>query len=418
MMYYLLQVNVLLIAFYLIYKLLLSQLTFYRLNRFILMSIPLTALLIPFLRTSGFNEVAASYVLPMVSLINEDLPFTELKSSKSWAPILGWIYLSGLVFFSIRFLVAISGLVGYLRNMDFKKENGLKIALVSTKEQSFSFFNFIVINQKDAGIYDMIVSHEEVHVRLFHSVDKVIAELLSCIFWFNPVVHYLKKDVTNNHEFEVDSILGTSKEEGEYIHGLSQSFPLLSERKLANSFSSKSNLLKRITMMTKAPSNSASKLNYLLLIPAAMLAVLSFSCAEQLEDNLSTEAPSPPAVPDDVYSGERVKEVTEMPQYTGGNEALYVFMAETIKYPEEAKKEGLSGVVYISFVVDVKGAVTDAKVVKGIHPVLDNAALEVVKMMPDWIPGKIGDKEVSVEFMLPISFKLNDSEQGDKKKSE
>ena len=426
MMYYFIQVNILLIVFYLIYKLLLSQLTFYKLNRLVLLLIPIISFIIPFLRPAELNVVAASYMLPMVSLVNEDLAFTEFQTSTNWTLLLGWVYIAGLTFFASRFLVTISNLIGYLQKIDFKNENGLRIAIVSNNEQSFSFFNYIVINQKDIEIYDMIVSHEKVHVRLLHSVDKVCAELLSSIFWFNPITHYMKKDISNNHEFEVDNILGTSKEEGEYIRGLSQTLPILSEKKLANSFNSNSNLLKRITMMTKNPSNGASKLNYLLLIPAAVLAILSFSCAEQLEDNLNSDVsvktnpppPPPPPVPDDVYSGDRVNEVTEMPMYTGGNEALYAFMAEAIKYPEEAKKEGLSGVVYISFVVDSKGVVTDVEVAEGVHPVLDNAALEVVKKMPAWVPGKIGDKEVAVEFMLPISFKLDNSDAGGKKTNE
>ena len=79
-------------------------------------------------------------------------------------------------------------------------------------------------------------------------------------------------------------------------------------------------------------------------------------------------------------------------------------MGANIKYPKETKKEGN---VHVSFVIDEKGNVTDAKVVKGVSTLLDNEALRVVKAMPKWTPGQDKGKNVKVKMTLPINFKLS-----------
>ena len=96
----------------------------------------------------------------------------------------------------------------------------------------------------------------------------------------------------------------------------------------------------------------------------------------------------------------------EMPQFPGGQEAMQKFIAENIRYPMMAKENGIQGRVYVEFVVNEKGAVTNPRVIRGVDPNLDREALRVVQAMPNWKPGKQRNKAVKVSITLPVNFKL------------
>ena len=98
--------------------------------------------------------------------------------------------------------------------------------------------------------------------------------------------------------------------------------------------------------------------------------------------------------------------VEEMPEFPGGNEALMKFIMENIRYPAEAGKVNAQGNVIVNFVVKSSGKVENAKVVKSVHPALDNEALRVIGLMPDWKPGTQRGKAVDVSYTLPIQFTL------------
>jgi periplasmic protein TonB len=99
--------------------------------------------------------------------------------------------------------------------------------------------------------------------------------------------------------------------------------------------------------------------------------------------------------------------VEEMPSFPGGEGELAKFLAANIVYPQIAKESGIQGTVYVSFVVDSKGKVTDVRVLRGIGGGCDEEALRVVRMMPSWRPGKQNGQSVRVQFNMPIRFQLN-----------
>jgi periplasmic protein TonB len=98
--------------------------------------------------------------------------------------------------------------------------------------------------------------------------------------------------------------------------------------------------------------------------------------------------------------------VEEQPGYPGGDEARIKFLQENIKYPEEAKELGVQGKVFVTFVVEVDGSITDVRVLRGIGAGCDEEAVRVVKSMPRWVPGKQRGQPVRVQFNLPIKFTL------------
>lgn len=98
--------------------------------------------------------------------------------------------------------------------------------------------------------------------------------------------------------------------------------------------------------------------------------------------------------------------VEEMPEFPGGEEALRKFIATSVKYPVIAQENGIQGRVYVSFVVNTKGKVTDVKIARGVDPNLDKEAIRVVNSMPAWKPGKQRGKAVKVSYTVPINFVL------------
>jgi len=114
------------------------------------------------------------------------------------------------------------------------------------------------------------------------------------------------------------------------------------------------------------------------------------------------EAPAEPVVTNKVY-----EIVQEMPSYEGGLSAMAKFISRNTKYPAPARRIGLEGTVFVSFVINYAGKVTDVKVVKGISAECDNEAARVIASMPPWKAGIQNGIPVSVRMIMPIKFALN-----------
>jgi TonB family protein len=111
-------------------------------------------------------------------------------------------------------------------------------------------------------------------------------------------------------------------------------------------------------------------------------------------------------------SGERYVDnyyfyVDELPEYPGGEKALRRMIAQNLRFPEVAQLNGIQGRVYITFIVNEEGKVTDTVIARGVHTALDNEALRVVNQMATWKPGKQNGKLVKVCYTIPINFVLN-----------
>ncbi|NWJ53447.1 MAG: TonB family protein, partial [Bacteroidetes bacterium] len=96
--------------------------------------------------------------------------------------------------------------------------------------------------------------------------------------------------------------------------------------------------------------------------------------------------------------------VEKNPEFKGGLDAMLDFLKKNTHYPEEAKKQGIQGTVFIYFTISKTGTISDVKVLKGISKECDEEAIRVVKAMPNWIPGQTDGKDVPVVFQIPIKF--------------
>jgi protein TonB len=98
--------------------------------------------------------------------------------------------------------------------------------------------------------------------------------------------------------------------------------------------------------------------------------------------------------------------VETMPAFPGGDQALFKFLGENVKYPVIAQENGIQGRVICQFVVNKDGSIVDVEVVRPVDPSLDKEAIRVIKSMPNWSPGKQRGKSVRVKYTLPVNFKL------------
>ena len=128
--------------------------------------------------------------------------------------------------------------------------------------------------------------------------------------------------------------------------------------------------------------------------------------AEVEQNEVIEEYVAPEVVEEEVVEQEIFKIVEEMPAFPGGEAKLMEYVAKNVKYPQIARETGVQGRVYVNFVVEPDGSVSNVSVLRGIGGGCDEEAIRVVKNMPKWKPGKQRGKAVRVSYMLPVNFKL------------
>jgi len=175
--------------------------------------------------------------------------------------------------------------------------------------------------------------------------------------------------------------------------------------------------------MSKSKTQKVMLLKMVFVLPFALFLTIVFSSIITERVNAQHDASElGSSVINQKPQGEEVFTVVEkMPEYPGGEEERVNFLVKNIKYPEEARKNGISGTVFITFIIEKSGEITNIKVLKGVDEILDNEAIRVISIMPDWKPGMQRGKPVRVQFNMPIQFNLDTgakkNKDGDKKAS-
>lgn len=105
------------------------------------------------------------------------------------------------------------------------------------------------------------------------------------------------------------------------------------------------------------------------------------------------------------------------PEFPGGEDAMIKFIQANVVYPEKSREMGEQGTVYVQFVVNTDGSITDIVILKGVSELLDEEAMRVIKLMPNWKPGVQNGKPVRVRYQIPIKFAIDYGRKNKKKKS-
>lgn len=121
------------------------------------------------------------------------------------------------------------------------------------------------------------------------------------------------------------------------------------------------------------------------------------------EGEKAEEAPPPPPVEEEVMMFAAVE---EKPTFPGGEAEFYKYLGKNVKYPQMEAEQGIEGRVFIEFVVDKDGSITEVKTARGVSPGLDKEAARVMKASPKWSPGKQNGRPVKVRYVIPINFDL------------
>jgi protein TonB len=144
---------------------------------------------------------------------------------------------------------------------------------------------------------------------------------------------------------------------------------------------------------------------FLTLLCAALLSPSASSAQVVTQEPLDEVVQPAPPVEE---GAEQIYDIVEeMPEYPGGQEAMFKFLSQSIVYPQEMVDAGVRGRVYVEFIVRQDGGITDATVLRGVAGPLDQEAIRVVKTMPKWMPGRQNGKPVDVRYRLPIAFHLD-----------
>ncbi len=292
----------------------------------------------------------------------------------------------------------------------FAIPRGASLVLLDDDTAPYSFFRQIVVGTRGLGDEELrcILAHESFHVSHFHSLDILFARLMCCMAWFNPFAWLMVRELRAVQEFQADAASVGACGREDYLHLLYRQVTGHGYGHITNNFQS-INIKNRIVMMNKSKTRfGAWKLAAALPVVALLLTVgckpAATETAEPAEQAAVTEATVEPVLFN--YSEDSLPEGFTAPEYEGGMEALYKYLAENIHYPEQAKADGIQGRVLIRFVVMTDGSIVNVEVANGIDGGCDEEAVRVVKGMPKWKPAIYEGKPVNVQYCIPINFKL------------
>lgn len=456
---YLLQTNLYLILFMGFYTLVLKNETFFRQNRIYLNTSILLSFLIPFINSDWFRDLFITQkvreAVP-VQLIYDTIIVGANEEKSTWniADILFWIYASGAAILFIRFIVRLALL-----------RSNLKVV----KGSAFSFFDLLVLD-KDLPESRIIMAHEKVHMREWHSADILFIELAAIINWFNPVIYLYKKEIRHIHEFIADEEAASNMHsKSDYAMLLFSNVLGVQPNQLSNNFFNNSLLKRRIIMLNKNKSRRTGLWKYGFSVPLFALMLIFSAATASSENNIlsidakknlplldiisdreigglsqkengnpinkeSVSQDSGKKSSEDTYTLKKLierniknsKSVTDrdtipsnkkneivdfasvevLPEFQDGMKGWIEYLKANLKYPEEAKKNKITGRVIMSFVVDKTGGLEDIKVLRGVEKSLDEEALRILRTSPKWKPGIQNGRPVKVAYTMPIFFQL------------
>lgn len=278
---YLLESSLCLLVFYFLYKAFFQRNTFFQANRFYLLSGAIFSFIIPALHFTWQQE-EVQFFAPMMN--GSEIIVFGFNESLQQAPIpyltLGQlillVYTLGVIFFSIRLLRRLYHLYKITQHDSTENQEGISTFYTDLQDTS-SFFTWLFFNPRhhheDAKL---IIEHELVHIRQWHSVDVIVMEILTIINWFNPIVHLYNRSLRETHEFIADKIVASlADSKYHYAKLLVNEVSKSINPALSNTFASL--IKKRLLMLSTQNSKKRKGLYYFMILPTLMLLMILFS---------------------------------------------------------------------------------------------------------------------------------------------
>lgn len=440
--------------------LLLSRETFHRFNRWMLIGMMVTSLVVPSIHITTEHPTAINNTIykatqdmqdvyppepNMTGFIDADV-FTEY----SWESMLILVYLIGfvvmIVFTIVQLVMIARNIRGGLRHTDDK---GNTVVLKPGKFAPFSFLHYIVMSVDDyENNRQAILTHEQEHIRLLHSWDNIFVSLMKILQWFNPFIYLLSRDLDTVHEYEADeAVINNGIDAKTYQQLLVVKATGMRLQTLVNSLN-RTSLKKRIIMMYQTKSNRWLMLKAIIALPVLAVTIGAFATpkiaepianaieridvsAKQMTKEIEEAITTAPAEPketkkeseapvktekaaqpsnaeetpivEDEESEETISWIhnpDQAPLYPGGNAALMSFIKENLQRPADIEP-GTAIVLTISIKKDGE--------VYYIGTPVNNDELSqnleaLRKKMPNWTPARQRGEKVDAVYQIPLTF--------------
>ncbi len=399
---------------YLSYEFLFRKEAYFRFSRIFLLSSVFLVIFLPLLPYNAVSVISKTpFTLGEIVIYSQLSHFTldEVVISANSQPdyffstftigsILLTIYILGVIIRSLLFIFRLFQIQSLIRRSKTMNSDGLNFVFAEKGSPTYSFLKWIFVDPelfKKTNDFTAIVAHEKIHASEGHTYDLIFAELLTIIQWFNPFAYLLKKTIKENHEYITDQVVVSNYQDSHaYRLLLLEHSTKIKLNGLTHNFSY-SLLERRLKMMKKSKHKLGFSLR--LLAVSSALVLIFFACSSpQEKDEKAAEQ----------IATEQVFLVVEkMPEFVGGEQAMYKFIGDQIKYPDQAKTEGIEGRVYVSFIVEKDGEISNVEILRGIGGGCDKEAARVIKSMPNWNPGQQRGENVRVQYRMPIKFTLN-----------
>ncbi|MGM0472623.1 MAG: TonB family protein [Bacteroidota bacterium] len=401
---YLLELNIAMVVLYLGYRLFFEKDKNFTVRRIYLIATMVLPVLLLFLPESASNMAGrmapVSFRLEQITVLGK-ASGQESVVNVSPLKLVLFVYLFIATLGLIKFLVDLTKILLTVKNSSRLEINGLTL-YIHPELHASSFFGYIFIDpaRVHEDSFHHILEHEQVHRHEWHSVDRILAELIVLVNWFNPVVWMIRRSVIQNLEYLTDSIV-VNKGTNKHKYQLSILNQYIGSVSITNQFNSQ--IKNRIKMLNRSDRmGSAWKLA--MIFPMVFVTLFFFSCTDR--ENMI------PAGDENQEQSEPESDifyiVEEMPLFQNEDPAqsFRKYIVQNLEYPENAAENGISGRVIVQFTVNRTGQVVDAVVVNSVDPALEKEAIRVVMSSPKWTPGRQRGQAVNVLYTFPVNFAL------------
>ncbi|UWY29586.1 M56 family metallopeptidase [Flavobacterium sp. TR2] len=404
MIAYLLKSGLLLAVFYAVYKLLLENERMFRFNRAYLLGSIVFSLLIPlqlFSIAPLFPAKIKTIQLDEIMIVTNESILNEVSYYEILFFFLATVYVLIAAILLIRFILNVSSFFLKMKKNSVAFVEDQKFVLMKETILPHSFWNAIFISKEDFAngrIPSELIAHEKAHLQQKHTLDILFAEVLQILFWFNPLFVLFEKAIKLNHEFLADEAVNKQFGEIKNYQNLLLDFASNQHTVALASNINYSITKKRLLMMTKKESiaKEIGKVFIVEAICSLLLFAFNAEAASQPNANLRGQNGNPIN-----YVSANTKE----PQFPGGIEKFYMFVGQNFKMPEEFSKQKIEGKLFIEFMVEKDGSLSEFNVVKDLGYGAADEAIRVLKLSPKWIPATENGKPVRVLYSLPITLK-------------
>lgn len=281
----------------LFYKIVLEPLSHHYFKRFYLLAALLISAIIPFITFIKYVEPTFDFgVYDPESMTTPpyfpaELPTITEEQPNTFLPTLLWtVYAIGVIVFSTQFILNLFKISSKIKRHQKVKTNDFINVLIEKLAIPHTFFNYIFLNKsafENNKIPQEVLLHEQTHAKQKHSLDILFLEILQIIFWFNPLLYFIKKDIKLNHEFLADQqVLKSGYHPKTYQNLLLRFSSNQKELALVNAINYMS-IKKRLTIMNTQTSHRTKWLRSLLLLPVLALLLFSFSQTKEVEKELT-----------------------------------------------------------------------------------------------------------------------------------